>query len=333
VITRTRRGLCLSVIAASLIGASLVAAGSSLAAPLAPAAAADAVTIPPGSPDPWSDPSHRSPLEQLASTIAAQIIGRPVAVRCEDQTTWNQLNPGSDASDVLGFVMDPPDSTTTRITKYRYVWKVRIVHGKRHRYRTKVPYTTVVTHADLFTQSANTIELSPQVCGPLQQFAEQSTKPTKCAPNGAPVPCFIGMPTTQFPGLCTDSTLTTCYSTADDWPDDYYNAYDGYAQALLTLAHESIHVIQGTEGKTVPPDALVESQAECSGLQWMAQVAVQFGDSPDDAQQIADYTWLLVYPNKATLTDAYSMQHPYWSADCKPGGALDVRPPGSTVWP
>jgi hypothetical protein len=65
----------------------------------------------------------------------------------------------------------------------------------------------------------------------------------------------------------------------------------------------------------------------------MAQVAVQLGDSPDDAQQIADYAWLMVYPNKAKPTDAYSIQHPYWSPDCKPGGALDTRPVGSTVWP
>jgi hypothetical protein len=330
---RARRPVVRSVIAASVLVASLVAAGSSRAAPLTPSAAADSVTIPPGSPDPWSDPNHRSAFEQLASTIAAQIAGRPVAVRCEDQGTWNALNPGSDASDVLGFVTDPPDSTTTVVTKYHYVWKSRLVHGKRLRYRKKVQYTTVVTHADMFTGSANTIELSPQVCGPLQQFAEQSTKPTKCAPNGVPVPCFIGTPTTQFPDECTDSTLTTCYAVATDWSDDYFSAYDGYAQALLTLAHESIHIIQGTEGKPVPPDMLVESQAECSGLQLMAQVAVQLGDSADDAQQIADYTWLLVYPDKANLTDAYSLQHPYWSEDCKPGGALDIRTAGATVWP
>jgi hypothetical protein len=321
------------VSAASLLAASLVAAGSARAAPLRPSAASDSVTIPPGSPDPWSDPAHHSPFEQLASTIAATIVGRQVAVRCEDQATWTALNPGSDASDVLGFVDEPPDSTTTRVTKYRYVWAFRKVHGKRTRYRRKMPYTTVLEHADIFTASANTIELSPQVCGPLQQFAELSTKPTKCAPNGAPVPCFLGTPTTDFPGVCTDASLTVCYSIANDWSEDYYNAYDGYAQALLTLAHESIHVIQGTEGKTVPPDTLVESQAECSGLQGMAEVAVQLGDSSDDAQQIADYAWVIVYPSKAHLTDAYAMLHPYWSADCTPGGALDTRAAGTTVWP
>ena len=307
----------------ALLAAALVWAGS---------AAADVVTIPVGTPDPWSDPSHHSAFEQLASSIASTIAGRPVTVRCEDQATWTMLVSNASA-DAIGFVNEQPHGTTTMVSRYRYVWAFRTVHGKRQRYRRKVPYTAVVTHADTFTASANTIELSPRVCGPLQTFAEQSTKPTKCSPNGAAVSCFVGIPSTAYPGICTDSTLTTCYSTAVDWSNDYYDAYDGYAQALLTLAHESIHIIQGTKGHLVPPDTLIEAQAECSGMQWMAAVAVQLGDSADDAQTIADYQWLLVYPGKANLTDAYAKQRPYWSADCKPGGPLDIRSPGSTVWP
>lgn len=328
-----RRGLAGCVVALSLLAASLVAVGSARAAPLGRTAAADSVTVPPGSPDPWSDPSHHSPLEQLASTVASTMVGRPVAVRCDDQASWTALNPDSGESQVLGLVDEPSHSTKTAVTKYRYVWAYHKVHGTRKRYRRKVVYVVVVTHADIFTGSASTIELSPQVCGPLQQFAEESTKATKCAPSGAPVPCFIGAPTTQFPGVCTDTSLATCYSIANEWSDDYYSAYDGYAQALLTLAHESVHVVQGTVGKTVPPDSLLESQAECSGLQSMAQVAVALGDSSDDAQQIADYAWLLDYPQEAKLTDAYAMQRPYWSADCVPGGPLDVRPAGTSVWP
>lgn len=319
------RRLAGSVIVISLLAASVVAVG---------AARADTVTIPPGSPDPWSSAAHNTPLEQLASTIASTLAGRTVSVHCEAQVNWDALVASSGGgADVIGFVEDPPDSTTTQITKYRYVFKFKTVHGKRKRVRVKVPYTVVQHHADIFTGSANTIELSPRVCGSLQQFGEAATKPTKCAPNGAPVPCFIGTPTTSFPGICTDQSLTTCFSIAQDWGDDYFSAYDGYAQALLTLAHETVHVVQGTFGKTVPADSIVESQAECTGLQTMAQVAVQLGDTPDDAQQIADYTWLMVYPTKAKLTDAYAMQHPYWSADCAPGGPLDTRPPGSTVWP
>jgi hypothetical protein len=318
------------LLAAALLGAAAVAAASARAAPLT---ASDSVAVPPGSPDPWSDPSHHTPLEQLASTIASSIVGRPVAAKCEDQASWDGLNVNGDSGKVLGFVNEPAHSTTTPILKYRYVWASKRVHGKRVRYRRKVAYTTLVTHADTFTTSATTIELSPQVCGPLQQFAEASPKPTKCAPNGALVPCFVGAPTDGFPAVCTDSSETTCYSTASDWSEDYFTQYDAYAQAVITLAHESIHVSQGTKGNVVPADTLVEAQAECSGMQWTARVAVQLGDTPDDAEALADYIWLLTYPGERDPTDAYSTQHPYWSADCTPGGPLDVRPPGATAWP
>lgn len=313
------------LLAAALLGAAAFGAGSAGAAPRA---AADAVTVPPGSPDPWSDPNHRTPLEQLASTVASTIVGRPVTAKCEDQASWNALNLNGDSSKVLGFVRQPTHSTTTPVTKYRLVWAYHVVRHKRVRYRRRVPYTTLVTHADMFTASADTIELSPQVCGPLQQFAEASPKPTKCGG-----PCFVGAATSSAPGICTDASEATCYSTADDWSDDYYKQYDDYAQALITLAHESIHVIQGTKGNVVPPDTLVESQAECSGLQRTALVAEQLGDTPDDAETVADYLWLLTYPSEAHPDDAYSMQHPYWSADCVPGGPLDIRAPGTTLWP
>jgi hypothetical protein len=315
-----------TAVAAALLCAAAFAAGSAGAAPLA---AADAVTVPPGSPDPWSDPSHHTPLEQLASTIASSIVGRPVTAKCEDQASWTALNLNGDSSKVLGFVHEAPHSTTTPVTKYRYVWAYHVVHHKRVRYRHKVPYVALVTHADTFTASADTIELSPQVCGPLQQFAEAAPKPTKCAN----APCFVGKPTSSAPAVCTDASETTCYSTADNWSDDYYAQYDNYAQALLTVAHESIHVIQNTKGNVVPADALVEAQAECSGMQHTAQVAEQLGDTPDDAEAVADYLWLLSYPTEQQPDDAYSTQHPYWSADCVPGGALDVRPPGTTLWP
>jgi hypothetical protein len=313
------------VLAAAVLGAAAFAVGSAGAASQA---AADSVTVPPGSPDPWSDPGHHTSLEQLASTIASTIVGRPVTARCEDQTSWNALNVNGDSSKVLGFVKQPAHSTTTAVTKYRTVWAYHVVHHKRVRYRRRVPYTTLVTHADTFTASADTIELSPQVCGPLQQFAEASPKPTKCGG-----PCFVGAPTASAPAICTDASETTCYSTANDWSDDYNAQYDDYAQALITLAHESIHVIQGTKGNVVPADTLVEAQAECSGMQRTPLVAEQLGDTPDDAEAVADYLWLLTYPTEAHPTDAYSIQHPYWSADCTPGGPLDVRAPGTTLWP
>jgi hypothetical protein len=300
----------------------------------ASAARVDTPVIPAGTPDPWSDPNHQGVLERFASNVASMIVGRPVSVRCEDQASWNALNPNGDAADVAGFVTEPPDSTTTRVTRWHYVWRWRVVHGKRTRYRRKVSYTAVITHADTFVSSATTIELSPEVCQPLQQFGEASEKPTKCQPGtAAPIPCFVGSPTSDAPGICADAAQTACYATATDWSEDYFTAYNSYAQALLTLAHESIHLIQATAGATVPADSLVESQAECSGMQWTARVAEQFGDSPDDAEAIAAYFWLINYPDEAKASDPYSLARPYWSVDCKPGGPLDIRPAGSTVWP
>jgi hypothetical protein len=295
-------------------------------------ARADAVLVPPGTPDPWSDPSHHSPLEQLASQVASNLAGRTVSVQCDDANTWSALTSGE--ADALGFVQVPPDSTTTPVQHTKYVWRYHRVHGKRKRYRVKIVYTVVVTHPDEFVTSATTIQLSPEICGPLQIFAEASTKPTKCVPDGGstPGPCFVGNPTTEPPGVCGNGQ-SDCFSTTASEPDAYWNSYDSFAQALLTLAHESVHIRQATAGSVVPPDMLVEAQAQCSGMQLLPEVAQQLGDSPDDAQAIADWYWLLDYPFYQQLTDPYSQSHPYWSADCKPGGALDIRPAGSTLWP
>jgi hypothetical protein len=295
-------------------------------------ARADTVTIPPGTADPWSDSAHHSPLEQLASQIAGTLVGRTVTVRCEDQSTWSTLTSGED--NVAGFVNRPPDSTKSTVKRTAYVWRYHRVHGKRKRYRVKVVHTVVVTHPDEFVTSAATIELSPDVCGPLQTFAEAATKPTKCVPDGGatPGPCFVGTPTSSAPGVCAHGQ-SDCFSTAADESDSYWNSYDSFAAALQTLAHESVHIQQGTAGAVVPPDSLVEAQAECTGMQHLAQVAQLLGDSADDAQSIANWYWLLDYPDQQLLNDPYAQAHPYWSADCKPGGALDARGSGATVWP
>ena len=73
--------------------------------------------------------------------------------------------------------------------------------------------------------------------------------------------------------------------------------------------------------------AQAEAKADCYGMQWMPYVAEQLGDTPDDAQAIARWFWDKVYPLSRPT-------HPeYWSADCRPGGALDARPAGTTAWP
>src|SRR5262249_1994055 len=169
-------------------------------------------------------------------------------------------------------------------------------------------------------------ELSPAICGPLQQFASAAVKPTKCAArriallSAAPRrpategPCYLGNGRTAAP----KSQL-------------FWAAYESYSIAILTLAHESIH-LSGVVGGTLTNglavgDPQAEAKADCFGMQWMPYVAEQLGDTPDDAQAIARWFWDKVYP-LSRLT------HPeYWSADCRPGGALDAGPAGRAAWP
>jgi hypothetical protein len=155
-------------------------------------------------------------------------------------------------------------------------------------------------------------ELSSAICLPLQQFATAAVKPTTCLPRA--LPCYLGGGRTAAPQTPA-----------------YWARYESISIAILTLAHESIH-LGGTVGGTLPNglavgDTQAEAKADCFGMQWMPYVAEQLGDSPADAQAIARYFWDKVYGlSRAT--------HPeYWSADCRPGGALDARPAGTTAWP
>ena len=104
-----------------------------------------------------------------------------------------------------------------------------------------------------------------------------------------------------------------------------------YAIAILTLAHESIH-LSGIVGGTLSNglavgDPQAEAKADCYGMQWMPYVAEQLGDTPDDAQAIARYFWDKVYPLDLTLDPEY------WSARLPSPAARSTctcpaRPPG-----
>jgi hypothetical protein len=296
-----------------------VCAVSALAAIAAATARADTAALPSSLSAPWSDPNHQSPVEQLAGQIASQIAGYPVAVHCDDAATWAASGQPGDA---------------VGLTLWGGWWSTT--------------YT--------FAINGIRIELSPPICESLQAFAQAAVKPTKCqpppttivtttthmqtgwvrkvvkgkwvhvkvrkqvkstttktVPSGEPQPCFAD-PTTFASGAMSPT-------------------YEATAKALETLAHESIHMRQDTAGARVPSDGLKEAQAECSGMQWTAFVALQFGDTADDAQSIANYYWSVYYPRMASLSDPYAIRYPYWSAECRPGGALDERPAGSTLWP
>jgi hypothetical protein len=311
---------------------------------------------------PWTDPAHQSPLEQLLAPIASKIAGRPVTVRCEGDNDWGLLaaqekfDPAAEAgyvespsyyvatnrlvSSALGMELSPGtclnlqlfaqaavkptkcQATTTEpvtVTRQRLLTRYRVVTLKKPTrldgrllkpgvwkipYQVKVPYTETTTRDVL-------------------------------AP---PAPCFLGTPSTSG-GWCwsvpdqAGVPQKSCYVVNAAPPEPYWSSYYRYAAALGTLAHESIHLWQDQAGSLVTPDALVEAQATCSAMQWLTYVATQLGATPDDAQAIATFYWTIRYPNYRLLTDAYSLSRPYWSADCRPGGALDIRSDTSGLWP
>jgi hypothetical protein len=109
-----------------------------------------------------------------------------------------------------------------------------------------------------------------------------------------------------------------CFANGRQLANDnpFWDSYFSTAEALQTLVHEAIH-LQGNP---------VEAQAECYGMQSLAYAAQQLGDTPDDAAAIAAYYVTQLYPARQTQTPDY------WSADCRPNGALDLTP-NDGVWP
>ena len=105
----------------------------------------------------------------------------------------------------------------------------------------------------------------------------------------------------------------------------FWARYADNASALLVLAHEAVHLTQYQAGRPPLASGAAESQAQCTGMQWIPTVATQLGDTSADAESIAQYTYADIYPNfKGT---------DYWSPSCIPGGALDRRATRHSAWP
>jgi hypothetical protein len=276
-------------------GLALLAA-TSAALVLAAGALADTAAVPATASLPWSDPAHQTPLELLAGQIASHVAGRPVSVRCEGDGDWAALvdSPGVEQ----GYVGSAWNGATGQLVSV-----------------------------------SGTIELAGStVCLPLQRFAAAAAKPTKCAAPFAPPRRRASRRTTlrtaRAPGL------VPCYLGAGravaPMPRAWWSAYEGYATAMLVLAHESVHaggIVGGqlASGLAVG-DPQAEAKADCFGMQWIPYVAQRLGDTADDAQALAIYVWDTVYPRMRTAAPQY------WSGDCRPGGPLDLEPPGA-AWP
>lgn len=324
-----RRGVLLAVL-------SMTACAAVLAPPLA---SADTVPIQVANGAlPWTDVNHQSPLEVLGSQIASRIAGRPVAIRCEGQNDWNILNAqiGGDGAEG-GYV------SSTGWSFGGNTW---------------------VANPAGFT------ELSPTVCLALQNFAVATSKPTKCSQtttamvagtttvakvvkvrvrvkvttHGRVMWTWVTKSVTKNVQVATEvPTQVTgpsapCYVNGAQLPVSdpaFWTTYAGYAYAILTLAHESIHLggAMGTVGsfRGYPlGDQLAEIHAECYGLQWMSWVAEQLGDASDDALALAQWSYNVQYPR---LQGATYRGATYWSADCVSGGSLDIRADKSSAWP
>ncbi len=263
------------------------------AACFAASATADRTVVPGSSRPPWDGGAAAvTPLEQVVTRIASRIAGHAVSVRCETAAAFRSL---AGSNETAGFV------------------------------------NTVVDHrTGTFAATATVIELTSRVCGSLQRFAQAAEKPTRCMDSATEllVPCFAGTPVSKGSGIEAVCWTSGCYRVIAYQPG-YWASYARYAFAILTLAHEAIHTMQAVAGARRPTDDRVETQAECYGMQWMPWVAGQLGASPVDAQSIANYYWLGLYPAEASRHST----KPYWSAQCRPKGVLDIRAAGATAWP
>ena len=238
----------------------------------------------------WADSTHQSPIEVLAGKIASHIAGRTVSVRCEGPVAWTALTgvTTGQASEA-GFVSTTWDSTTGELL-------------------------TTSDYAELDGGS---------ICRLLQSFAAATTKPTQCLSAATPQVFTTAVevrPATQVSGPCY---LTDGREAAPMTPA-FWASYALYAVAILTLAHESIHlagIVGGKLGDGLEVgDQLAEAKADCYGMQWMPYVARQLGDTRPDAQAIADYYWRTIYQSERT-----SIFPQYWSANCANGRALDLH--------
>jgi hypothetical protein len=297
----------------------LVIVLASLTGWLVPAARADNGVIPQSDSLPWTDPNHSSDLEQLMTRISSTIANRQVRDYCNGETDWNALagKGDFDPTSISGYVASP-----------QHYW----------------------VFSRTFADSSAYAQFSPRACWYLWKFAMATTKPTKCATT-ITTPVTKTVTTTKRVKVCkrvkvkghwkkrchwetrklkshyvdeveSPGPPAPCYGTDGVTPEGGWSEYDAYAFAILTLAHESIHLFDLAEGHSI--DQPFEARAQCFGVQESPWIAAQLGASPDDARSIAQYLWDEVYPRYQGT--------PYWSADCRQDGPLDLSP-GDGVWP
>src|SRR5437773_772956 len=132
--------------------------------------------------------------------------------------------------------------------------------------------------------------------------------------NGKPVSYTILSPYTCS-GLAAFAADPKAFDPAQCAGAGCANA-EAAAMVLQVVSHESYHLWGAAE----------EAKAECYGLQSIFYVANRLGASVDEAKALGRLYWSSVYRQ-------HGAQWPkYYSADCRNGGRLDLRPADSR-WP
>jgi hypothetical protein len=157
--------------------------------------------------------------------------------------------------------------------------------------------------------AARLTRLKPQVrCGPLGISNPWVTGITLFGSKGA-ADYFL-----MKPQLCNDlaafRSSPASYDPAECADNTCLSRVAGAAMALATVSHESYHVLGYSN----------EAQVECYGMQSIWFVASKLGAPLPLAQSIASFYATQMYPRRRTESPTY------WSAQCRDGGKLDLRP-------
>lgn len=134
--------------------------------------------------------------------------------------------------------------------------------------------------------------------------------------NGHPIGYFL-----LDPQVCADLAAfragPSSYDPAACTGNACLQRVAGTVQAIQTISHESYHVLGWK----------AEATAECYGMQSLWYTANRLGASAALSQALASWYWAHLYPFRRTSP------HPeYWSAECRDGGKLDLRPKAH-AWP
>ncbi len=133
--------------------------------------------------------------------------------------------------------------------------------------------------------AASYTHVTRRMCGVLARFRRSASHPQ--------LACLTAFDWSRFDGR--DAAAAACSRRANDT-----------AEALMTLAHESMHLRGWAD----------EATAQCYGVQELAIAVERLDGSATEGKAVADYMLSL---QKWLPSD-------YQSAECAPGGALDLHP-------